>query len=40
MQVLPNAIRTGLLVAIITLGVGSAAVAGPYEDGQVAYAPC
>jgi len=32
MQVLANAIRTGLLAAIISLGVSSAAVAGPFED--------
>ena len=37
MQVLTNAIRTGFLVAIISLGVGSAAVAGPFEDGLEAY---
>ena len=37
MQVLANAIRTGFLVAIISLGVGSAAVAGPFEDAFDAY---
>ena len=37
MQILANAIRTGFLAAIISLGVGSAAVAGPYEDAWDAY---
>jgi TPR repeat protein len=37
MQVLANAIRTGFLVAIISLGVGSAAVADPFDDGFDAY---
>jgi TPR repeat protein len=37
MQVLTNAIRTALLVSIISLGVGSAGVAGPYEGANGAY---
>ena len=37
MQVLANAIRTVLLAAIIAMGVGGVAVAGPYEDAFAAY---
>jgi TPR repeat protein len=37
MQILASAIRTVLLAAIIAMGVGSAAVAGPYEDAFAAY---
>jgi TPR repeat protein len=36
MQII-NAIRTTLFVAIISLGVGSAAVADPFDDGFDAY---
>ena len=36
MQILANAIRTALLAAIIAVGVGSAAVPGPFEDATAA----
>jgi hypothetical protein len=36
MQII-NAIRTALLAAIIAMGVGGVAVAGPFEDATAAY---
>jgi len=37
MRILGTAIRTALLAAIVTLGAGGAAVAGPFENADAAY---